>query len=337
MSFQDYLKQIKAGQNLGRSQATEFLSPILDDPDLPDGSIAEALTALTKKTVTADEICGFIDAMRARMVHLPFKGQAIDTCGTGGDGHSTFNISTAAAILLAAGGVKVAKHGNRAASSQCGSADVLEALGIPVDLKPEVAAKALSEHGFVFLFAPLYHPSLKRLAIIRKQLGFPTVFNLLGPLLNPAAAKRQAIGTFSKANAELLAEVAAQMNYEHAIILTSDDGLDEASLSAPVTVLEVKGSSVSSQRLQAGDYGLEAAPLSALKGGDAATNAKLVTAVLQPVDKLSAHQRIVVFNAGLGFYATGQADSIGQGIEQAKTALASGAASAKLKELQAND
>ncbi len=334
MSFEDYVKQIKAGRDLDRTQAADFLSPILDDPNLSDGTITEALTALTKKTVTADEVCGFVDAMRARMVHVPNPVEAIDTCGTGGDGHGAFNISTAAAILLAAGGVKVAKHGNRAATSQCGSADVLEALGIPVDLQPAAAAQALDKHGFVFLFAPLYHPSLKRLAIIRKQLGFPTVFNLLGPLLNPAAVKRQVIGTFSMAKAELLATVAAQMSYKHAIILTSEDGLDEASLSAPVDIFEVRGSSVAGQRLQAADYGLAPAPLSALKGGDAARNAKLVTAALQPAAKANAHQRIVVFNAGLGFYVAGRTPSIAAGIQKAAAVLASGAADAKLKELQ---
>lgn len=336
MSFEDYINQIKAGHNMDRKQAANFLSPILDDAKLSDNSIAEALTALTKKTVTADEVCGFVDAMRTRMVHLPFKGQAIDTCGTGGDGHSTFNISTAAAILLAAGGVKVAKHGNRAATSQCGSADVLEALGIPVDLKPAAASRVLSKHGFVFLFAPLYHPALKRLAIVRKQLGFPTVFNLLGPLLNPAAVKRQVIGTFSLANAELLATVAARMGYEHAIILTSEDGLDEASLSAPVEIFEVKGSSVVGQRLQAGEYGLEPALLSDLKGGGAAQNAKLVTAALRPAATLSAHQRIVVLNAGLGFYVAGQSSSIEDGVQKATETLTGGAASAKLKELQSD-
>lgn len=334
MSFEDHVKYISAGHNLDREQAAGFLTPILDDTNLSEESIAEALTALTKKAATADEVCGFVDAMRARMIHLPFRGQVIDTCGTGGDGHSTFNVSTAAAILLAAGGTKVAKHGNRAATSKCGSADVLEALGIPVDLEPKEAAKVLKNHGFVFLFAPLYHPSLKRLVIIRKQLGFPTIFNLLGPLLNPAAAKRQVIGTFSLANAELLAEVAAQMNYEHAIILTSEDGLDEAGLGAPVTIFEVKGSSVSDRRLQASDYGLEPAPISALKGGDAAENAKLVTDALQPTNNLSAHQRIVIFNAGLGFYVAGQADSIEAGIKKARAVLASGAAAAKLKELR---
>jgi len=334
MKFKDYVSMVRDGKNLSRGEAEAFLSLVLDNANLPDSDIAETLTLLTKKTVTAEEVCGFIESMRARMIHVPNPGEAIDTCGTGGDRHGTFNISTAAAILLAAGDIKVAKHGNRAASSKCGSADVLEALQIPVDLAPEAAARALAEYNFVFLFAPLYHPSLKKLALVRRQLGFPTVFNLLGPLLNPAAVNRQIVGTFSLANAELLAEVMSQMDYQHAMVLTSDDGLDEASLNATVRAFEIKKSVVTKTSLQAGDYGLKPAPLSALKGGDAAQNAKFVTAVLQPADILSDHQRVVVFNAGLGFYIAGKAPTIDAGIQKATEVLASGVASAKLKQLR---
>ena len=334
MSVTSYINTIKAGQNLTRDDSENFLSLILDDQNISDDVIAEALTALTKKTVTVDEICGFLDSMRARMVHMPNPGDAIDTCGTGGDGHSTFNISTAAALVLAAGEIKVAKHGNRAATSKCGSADVLESLGVPIDLDPEAASHALIEHKFVFLFAPLYHPLLKRLIIVRRQLGFPTVFNLLGPLLNPATVKRQVVGTFSLANAELLAQVMMQMNYEHAIVLTSDDGLDEASLSATVRAFEIKKTVVEGIPLLASDYGLAPAPISAFKGGDAADNAKLVTASLQPSTTFNAQQRIVIFNAGLGFYVSGKTPSIADGIKKAAEVISSGAATAKLKELQ---
>ncbi|HZL07927.1 MAG TPA: anthranilate phosphoribosyltransferase [Candidatus Dormibacteraeota bacterium] len=334
MSFEEYLRHIKMRQNMERADAKAFLSLMLDDTSLTDETIADALTALTKKTVTAEEICGFVDAMRERMVRVPYSGPAIDTCGTGGDQQGTFNISTAAAILLAAGNVNVAKHGNRAATGKCGSADVLEALGVPVDLSPDAAAQALSSHGFVFLFAPLYHPSLKRLSQIRRQLGFPTVFNLLGPLLNPAGVKRQIIGTFSLANAELLAAVMAQMNYDHAIVLTSQDGLDEASLSAPVNIFEIKQSIVVRKSLKASDYRLKPAPLSSLAGDDATRNASIITDVLQPAVDLSAPQRVVVLNAGLGFYVSGQESSVELGVERAKIILASGAAGAKLKEFQ---
>jgi anthranilate phosphoribosyltransferase len=336
MNFEAYVDRIKQRKNLSRQEAETFLGLMVDDGELSDEQLADALTALTDKKVTVDEVCGFVDAMRIRMVHVPDAKAVIDTCGTGGDKAGTFNISTAAAILLAGGGVSVAKHGNRAATSKCGSADVLEALGIPVDLTPAAAAQALADYGFVFLFAPLYHPSLKRLTIVRRQLGFPTVFNLLGPLLNPAGVKRQVIGTFSAVNARLLADVMARMgSYEHAIVLTSDDGLDEASLDAPVSILEVKGASVTKTKITAADYGLEPAPISALQGGDAARNARLITEALQPADSLSAHQRIIVFNAGLGFYVAGATPTIEDGVKKATVVLTNGQGSAKLKELTA--
>ncbi|HVA10742.1 MAG TPA: anthranilate phosphoribosyltransferase [Candidatus Dormibacteraeota bacterium] len=333
MNVETYLKQIKSGKSLDRIEAKAFLGLIIDDENLPDSSIAEVLTVLTKKGVNAEEICGFIDAMRAHMVHVPYTGPAIDTCGTGGDKSGTFNISTATAILLAAGGVTVAKHGNRAATSKCGSADVLEALGVPIDQAPEAAAHALTTQKFAFLFAPMYHPALKRLSIVRKQLGFPTVFNLLGPLLNPADVKRQVIGTFSLANAKLLADVASKMGYEHAMVITSDDGLDEASLSAPVRVFEIKREQISESVLQAANYVLKPASVSALKGGDAAQNAILITAALKPSKILTAHQEIIMFNAGLGFYVAGSSPSIEDGIKKAAEVLANGQAEAKLQEL----
>jgi anthranilate phosphoribosyltransferase len=334
MNFEAYVDRIRQRKNLNRQEAETFLGLMVDDDSLDDAELAGALTALTDKKVTVDEVCGFVDAMRARMIHVPDANAVIDTCGTGGDKAGTFNISTATAILLAGGGVSVAKHGNRAATSKCGSADVLEALGIPVDLTPEAAAQALADHGFVFLFAPLYHPALKRLSIVRRQLGFPTVFNLLGPLLNPAGVKRQVVGTFSTVNAQLLADVMAQIgSYEHVIVLTSDDGLDEASLDAPVNILEVKGDAITKTRIKAADYGLEPAPISALQGGDAAQNAKLITDALQPAETLSAHQRVIVFNAGLGFYVAGDTPTIEAGVKKATTVLTSRQGSAKLEEL----
>jgi len=336
MEFEDYLQAFRGGTNLTRSQATDFLNNILDDKNLTDAKIAEALTLLTKKNPTVEEVCGLVDSMRARMLHVETPDRVIDTCGTGGDKLGTFNISTAAAILLAAGGAAVAKHGNRAVTSLAGSADVLEALGIPIDLEPEAAAKALVDHKFVFLFARQYHPSMKSLAQIRRQLGFPTVFNLLGPLLNPAATKRQVIGTFNLENAELLAQVMAKLNYQHGIVLTSEDGLDEASLSAPVHLFEIKQGVITEMRLRASDYGLEPASTSDLEGADAAHNAKLVVGSLRPPasEELNAHQRVVVLNAGLGFYVAGQTPTLQAGIQKAIKVLASGAAAAKLTELK---
>jgi anthranilate phosphoribosyltransferase len=309
------------------------LDKILDDDGITDEEIARQLTALAQRTVSVDEVCGFVDTMRSRMVRVDAPEGAIDTCGTGGDQSGTFNISTAAALLLAGGGVFVAKHGNRAATSQCGSCDVLEALGIAVDASPEAAARQLSDHDFVFLFAPRYHPALKRLATIRKRLGFPTIFNILGPLLNPADVKRQVIGTFNWANAELLAQVVARMGHEHTLVLTSEDGLDEVGLAATAHIFEIRGSDISESTLRARDFGFEISAVSALQGGDAKKNAEIITVLAEPAESLSPHQRVVVMNAGLGFYVAGKVPSIAEGVNMAKAVLASGRMRSKLREL----
>lgn len=334
MNFDDYLQIIKAGKDLSRVDAAQFLNFILEEQQLSDAQIAEALTILTAKPPAVDEVCGFVDCMQARMKHITAPKDTIDTCGTGGDKSGSFNISTASAILLAAGGVYVAKHGNRAATSKCGSSDVLEALKIPINLYAPAATQYLADHHFVFLFAQLYHPSLKRLAIVRGQLSFPTIFNLLGPLLNPAGVRHQVIGTFNASNARLLASVMAQMDYKHAIVLASEDGLDEASLSAPVHIYEVRGPSIIENTLNASDYALESALIAELAGGDASRNAEIINAVLAPAKKFSPHQRIVIFNAALGFYIAGKAASIIEGIQLAQNVLAKGKAQAKLQELQ---
>lgn len=335
MTFQDGLNSLLAGKSFSRKEAETFLGIILDDEEIGEVEVASALTAVTVKGPTVEEILGFVKAMRQRMKHVKPIAGAIDTCGTGGDGKGAFNISTAASFLLAAGGVMVAKHGNRNASSLCGSADVLEALQIPIDYTPAKAAQVLSKNGFVFLFAQAYHPALKKLAVVRRQLGFPTVFNLLGPLLNPAAVKRQVIGTFSYEKAKLLADVASHLHYQRALIIVSQDGLDEASLSAPTTIFEVEGRGVRKRTISPQQFGLKAASLSALKGADAKTNARIITAAMAPKQNLSVHQRVIVLNAGLGFYVSGQSASIASGVKKAIEVLGSGAAAAKLSALKA--
>lgn len=323
-------------KDMTRREAEQFLGNLLDGESLSDDFIAKQLAELTEKGESTEEILGFIDAMRARMIRVKTDVAAIDVCGTGGDKSGTFNISTASAIVLAAGGVPVAKHGNRNASSRCGSADVLEALHIPVQADADEAARLLEAKNFVFLFAQKYHPALKRLALVRKQLGFPTVFNLLGPLLNPANVKRQVIGTFSQANAERLAEVASQLEYEHVIILTSDDGLDEASLSAPTQLLEVvRGHEPKRHRITPEDFGLEPASLEKLQeGASAEQNAQIIRETFSAADRLDARQRVVVLNAALGFYVSGEAGSIAEGVKRATEVIQSGKAAEKLQELQ---
>lgn len=333
MSFTEYLQAVKSSANLSRADAAECLGYVLDDETIPEADIADFLLALNELDITVDTVCGFLDAMKARMTTIQAPEGTIDTCGTGGDKSGTFNISTAAAIVLAAGGVYVAKHGNRAASSQCGSSDVLEALSIPINASPQMAEECLQKLRFTFLFAQRYHPALKRLGGIRRQLGQPTVFNLLGPLLNPAGVKRQVIGTFSLANAELIAQVVAKMDTEHVLVITSDDGLDEASLSSPVQVFEIQKDQIKHLVLRAEDYGLADAPRQELLGGDATENASIIVDTLS-ADTANAKQRIVAFNAGLGFYVAGNASTIQAGIELAQATIASGSAAKKLQELQ---
>ena len=337
MKFEKYLELIRRSNNLSVVEAEEFLSEILDNELISENQVAEALTHLTEKSVSLNEILGFLAAMRARMKRVDVEGSLIDNCGTGGDKSGTFNISTASAIVLAAGGVKMAKHGNRNASSKCGSADVLEALNIPVDLDPEAAAKKLDEDSFVFLFAQKYHPSLKKLAVVRKKLGFPTVFNILGPLLNPASVKRQVIGTYNLDNAKMIADVVARLNYEHAIVLVSEDGLDEASLSAPTNIFDIRGSTVENYLIKPQDYKLEAADKAELLGGDAETNAMIIREIMEPGDELSAAQRVVVLNAALGFYVSGFSETIETGIDMAMKVIKSGKAKQKLTDLGNNN
>ncbi len=271
--------------------------------------------------------------MRARMINIDGGSDGVDTCGTGGDKSGTFNISTASAITLAAGGVKVAKHGNRSASSKCGSTDVLEALNIPIDVSPEVAKHRLSEDNFVFLFAQKYHPSLKKLAVVRKQIGFPTVFNILGPLLNPASVKRQVIGTFNMENAEMIADIASRLNYEHVVVLVSEDGLDEASLSAPTNIFDIRNSAINQYQVAPEDFDIKPAKKSELIGGTASENADIIRAALSPEGAMLATQRIVVLNAGIAFYVAGFSDSIHDGVKRASEVISSGKAEIKLSEL----
>lgn len=334
MNFSKYIEVLRNGVNLSRDEAADFLGLLLDQTKISDEQIAETLTLLASRAVTVPEVCGFVDSMRRRMVTVDGADGAVDTCGTGGDKSNTFNVSTASAILLSAGGVAVAKHGNRAATSKCGSYDVLRALGVPVELDSHEASRELDANNFVFLFAPLYHPALKRLAIIRKQMSFPTIFNILGPLLNPAKVSRQVIGTFSLANAELLAEVIGTMDHEHTIVLTSEDGLDEASLASSTQIFEIKRAIITKSILRPSDYGLEPAPISAMVGGDAERNALLIEQLFEPTDELSAYQRIVILNAGLGFYVAGKSSTIAAGVEFAKAVLEDGRGGRKLRDLR---
>src|SRR5437763_422871 len=290
------------------------------------------LVALRMKGETADEITGAAMAMRERVTPLQTNGaEVVDTCGTGGDGRGTFNVSTVAAIVAAGAGAVVAKHGNRAVSSSCGSADVLKELGVAIDLDAPRMSEVLRRTGISFLFAPKLHPAMGAVAGVRRELGVRTIFNVLGPLTNPAFAKRQVLGVYADHLVDVIARVLLALGAEHAIVVHSRDGLDEISVSAPTRVCEVRGGEIREYEVTPHDLGIEVHPIEALAGGDAAENARIAWAILD--GEAGARRDVVAANAGAALYVSGVAESLIEGVELARQAINSGAARAKLEEL----
>jgi anthranilate phosphoribosyltransferase len=340
-TFQQILRQtIEQRAALQRDEAAAAMRAILADDgnQIPDAQTAALLSALAVRGVAAAELAGFVDAMRAAAIPLPLaeaeRAHLVDTCGTGGDASGTFNISTGAALVAAAAGARVAKHGNRGITSRCGSADVLEALGVPVHLPPEPAAECLRQTGFVFLLAPTFHPAMRRVQPLRRSLGFRTVFNILGPLANPAGARRQVVGVYAQEMAPLLAEAMRLLGVEHGLVVHGSiaaehagpqdpQGLDELSLSGPSAWNELRAGQVQARTLRLAETGLPAAPLSALAGGDAQQNAALLTAIFagQP----GPRRDIVLLNAAAALLVSGLAADLRAGIAQAAEAIDSGA------------
>jgi anthranilate phosphoribosyltransferase len=295
--------------------------------------IAGFLTALRMRGETVEEITGFARAMRRFSTKVESSlGGLVDTCGTGGDGAETFNISTTASFVAAAAGVPIAKHGNRAVSSKSGSADVLQALGVEIALTQEQAAYCLEQVGIAFLFAQSYHPAMKHAIAPRRELGFRTVFNVLGPLTNPAGAKRQVIGTFHPDLCDKMGQVLADLGTEHALIVHGHDGLDEITVTGPTKIAEVRGGRVERvYTLTPEEVGLRRHASEALKGGDAVLNAEIAKDVLQGAP--GAARDIVVINAAATIYVAGLAASIQEGVQLAQEALDSGQALAVLNDL----
>jgi anthranilate phosphoribosyltransferase len=296
--------------------------------------IAGLLVALRAKGETVDELVGAARAMRAHVVPVrPARDDLVDTAGTGGDGSGTFNISTTAAIVAAACGCAVAKHGNRAASSRSGSADVLEALGVPIDLTPEQAAEMIERYGFGYLHAPAHHPAMRYAGPVRRSLGVRTVFNLLGPLTNPAGARRQLIGVYARQWVEPMAQALAELGCEHGMVVHGEPGIDELSPCGATTVAIVHGGAVTLTELDARDLGIELCALSDLAGGDPQRNADITLAVLagEPGPPADA----TALNAAAALVVAGRAADLGAGLEAAREALRSGAAMATLSALRA--
>jgi anthranilate phosphoribosyltransferase len=304
------------------------------DGNASDSVIAAFLVALKMKGETAAELAGFARAMRERMIVVEACDGAVDNCGTGGDGSGTFNISTVAALVMAGAGAYVAKHGNRSLSSQTGSADVFEALGVRISLTPEEASRAIREIGIGFLYAPNLHPAMKSVQPVRRELKLRTVFNLLGPLANPARVRRQLVGAPSAAAARLMAEALAELGTERAFVVHGHDGLDEITTTGPTEVCQVSPNGVEARVWSPSDFGVPKTQLELLAGGDAKTNAAIVRSVLG--GELGPRRDIVLVNAAVGLVAAGLATDIREGMRAASRSIDTGAAAERLQLLKTN-
>jgi anthranilate phosphoribosyltransferase len=333
MSLVPYLHRVAAGSGLSAEEAYHAMGVLLEGK-ASEAEIAGFLVALKMKGETAAEIAGFARAMRERMIEVDAGPEVIDTCGTGGDGSGTFNISTAAAIVMAGAGAKVAKHGNRSISSATGSADVIEALGVRIILRPEDAARSVREIGIGFLFAPALHPAIKHVQPVRRAIKVRTVFNLLGPLANPARARAQLIGAPSLAAAKVMAEALAELGTGRAFVVHGQDGLDEITTTAATDVFEVAGQQVVQHVWTPSDFGVETAELHSLKGGDSACNAQMILAILK--GSPGPCRDIVLVNAAAGLLAAGLANDLRSGVALAVRSIDSGAALVKLELLKRN-
>jgi anthranilate phosphoribosyltransferase len=321
-----------AGESLSMDDAVTVMREVMEGEVTP-AQLGSYLTALSLKGETPEEIAGFATVMREKSLRVSVDGTAIDTCGTGGDRKGTFNISTAAAFVVAGAGLTVAKHGNRAASGDCGSADVLEALGVRIELPPEAVERCLREIGIGFMFAPAYHPAMRYAAPVRREIGIRTVFNVLGPMTNPAGVPCQLIGVGYPEVAEKMAEALRLFGTHHAIIVHSDDGMDELSLGSDTAGWEVLDGEIRPYVVRPRDLGLPHATPEDLRGGDPAANAETMRSILSgtrgPV------RDAVVLNSGAALVAGDMADTLSDGIELAAASIADGRAAEKLEAMVA--
>ena len=324
------ISKLISGDDLTEEEASEAMSEIMEGAATP-AQIAGFVVALRAKGETDDEVAGLVRTMRSFSQRIEIDEPVLDTCGTGGDRAGTFNVSTAAALVCAGAGAKVAKHGNRAASSRCGSADVLEALGVKIDLPPDGVKRCIEEVGIGFCFAPVFHPAMRHAGVPRRELGVATIFNFLGPLTNPAGATRQALGVADPRMVNKMVGALSRLGSEHVIAFNGDDGLDELSISGPSRVVELQNGEVTRWELRPSDVGIDEAPIEAIKGGTADENARIVRDVLGG-DK-GACRDVVLLNAAAGLAAAEIASDIRDGVGRAAEAIDSGRAADALEEL----
>jgi anthranilate phosphoribosyltransferase len=322
------LDTLASGVDLSREQAAAVLSEIMAG-NATEVQIAGFLIALRTKGETVDELAGLAEAMRAHATPVQVtRDELLDTAGTGG-GRRTFNVSTTAALIAAGAGCTVAKHGNRSATGLSGSADLLEALGARIDLGPQQVARCIEEVGFGFMFAPAHHQATRYVVPVRRELAVRTIFNFLGPLTNPAGASRQLIGVSDPAYIETVAGALAQLGTEHALVVSSDDGIDELSVSAPTAVVEVRGGRLERYSVAPGDVGLEVSDAAAVPGGNPQQNAEIARRIF--AGEQGPARDLAVLNAGAAIYAGGIADSLEQGVRAAERAIDSGVAEAAVE------
>jgi anthranilate phosphoribosyltransferase len=329
------IKKVEGGGLLTNAEAEAVMEALLGGR-LDTPAIVRFLLALNSRAYRAEELTAFARVMRRQAARVFAESETppasmVDTCGTGGDGAETFNISTAAAIVAAAAGARVAKHGNRAASSKSGSADVLDALGVRIDLPFAKTGQAIREIGIGFLFAQAAHTATRHAMPARKQIGVRTVFNLLGPLTNPAGAQAQVLGVFSPGVIDLVAETLQQLGTDHAFVVHGEGGLDEISLMGPTLIAEVQAGRIRRYELMPVDFGMQRAPLEAIRGGTAAENAEIIRRIF--AGEAGPHRDIVAVNAAAALVAAGVASDFRQGVNLATEAISSGAAATKLRKL----
>lgn len=325
--IKEAIRKIVEGENLSQQESSDVMQVIMDGDATPS-QIASLITALRMKGETAEEIAGFARTMREKSIRIPTTcspESLVDTCGTGGDRSSTFNISTTAAFVAAGMGVSVAKHGNRAMSSRCGSADVLEALGVDIGLTPANVGKCIDEVGIGFLFAPAYHPSMRYAVVPRKDIGIRTVFNILGPLTNPAEAERQLIGVFDASLTDMMAGALKILGSVRVIVANGLDGIDELSTLGTTRITELIDGTLSTYDIEPEDLGLQRTSVESLaQGANPQENARILESILK--GEIGPRRDIVLLNAGAVFKIAGMADSIRQGMDMAKESIDSGKA-----------
>jgi anthranilate phosphoribosyltransferase len=332
--IKEYIEQIASGKNLSVDEAFNVMSHIMNG-ECNNSLIAGLLLALRTKGETPEEVAGFVKAMREKSIKIKsFSENTIDVCGTGGDGSNTFNISTAASFVVAGAGIHVAKHGNRSVSSKSGSADVLTHLGININLSPVLAEEALNEIGITFLFAPLYHPAMKYAAEVRRELGMKTIFNILGPLTNPARTKKQMVGVFNDKTAHLMACASAYLDMERVLFLCTEDSFDEISLTAPTNIFEYNtGQEIKNYAVHSSTFDYYPINARSIRSDSTENNAKIILSVLQD-KKISDAFNVIAANAAMAIHTAGFSDDILACKAAAEESILSGNAFSKLMSLK---